>query len=1268
PAVQVLDVLAGQTLEHLAAADHLTQAGEVVLDPRAWAALGARLTVAAWRSDPATSARFAVVSALAASGPPAPPAGSPPAPAALSPAAVRPWLPTVVYERLAGGQGEFLAELRPVVAVFLRFTGLDYDGDPAAGAKLDAYVRWVQGILAPYEGFLDHLTIGDKGSYLCAAFGAPLAHTDDAIRALAAATALQSPPPHLREITGIQIGISGGRVYAGAYGSPLRRTYGIQGDAVNLAARLMGTAAPGEILVAQETAQASGPAFTWETLPPRRVKGKAEPVALMRLVGARPQSVLHLQEPRYHLPLVGRATELAQVDAALAAVCAGHGQVIGLTGEPGIGKSRLVAEVARRAGLAGLDSYGGAAQAYGVATPYLAWQPIWRAFFGVDAAMSLATQIRVLTHALTRLDPRLLARLPLLGRVLGWPLPDNDLIRALDAKFRKSALETLLLDCLRAHARTTPLLLVLEDAQWLDTLSQDLLRVLGPALTDCAVLVLLAYRPPAAGPDPAHPLLGLATGIEIALPDLAPAEAAQLLAHKLATEDGAPVAVPAALVDRVTARAGGNPFYIEELVNYLVDRGLAVADGAALADVELPESVHSLLLSRIDQLTESQKIVIKVASVVGHQFRVPWLWGVHPALGPQPQVHGDLSTLDRLGLTVPTPLDPGPAYVFKHNLTREAAYESLTYATRARLHEQLAQFLEDPATSAADISLDLLAFHYGRSLNQSKQREYFQKAGDAAQALYANAAAVDYYERLLPLLAPAEESGILLQLGAVLERVGQWAAAEARYRQALANAERAVQQAESVPAARDLPHSTTHKGNPAGFHILHLEVAHAQRAVGGLLRKQGEYAEALIHLAAARVAFAAAGSGAALGANLAEMGRVYDLQGDYARARALYADGLAIQREVGDLRGIATTLANLGTLAQRQGDLDTAQALLEESLTLRRSQGDRPAIAASLGTLGRVAQARGDLATARALYRESLDIQRATGARPALAWTLNNLGWVAQRLGELAEARALYEECRVLQEEIGDRSGLAWTLSNLGNLAGAQSDLGPARAWLEQSRDLFREMADRPGMAQALQNLAIITYRQGDLAGARALLEEVLATRRALGARPAIAQALNMLGVVANAQGDYATARALYEEALVGRRDVGDRPGSANSLANLGIVAYEQQEIRQARHFLRESLVLCRELGAKDDAATCLTGMCAVALAQGDPARAARLAGALATLLTGLSTPLDPAEQALRDRVVAEVRRRLGAAEFTTLFAGGQQWALEPAIAYALEA
>jgi predicted ATPase/class 3 adenylate cyclase len=1008
PQIQYIDVLAGATLDRMAAAEHHASKGEVVVAPEVLVQLNHTLRVAALRTDPDASQSFAVIAGIDEIVSPHPWPNQTPI---LNEDQVRPWLLPPVYERLQAGKGEFLAELRPAVVLFLSFEGIDYDGDEAAGIKLDAYMRWMQTILARYEGYLLQLTVGDKGSYLYTAFGAPIAHEDDALRAVSAALELRSLPVTLDFINNVKIGISQGQIFTGAYGGTMRRTYGVMGDDVNLAARLMQAAAPGQVLVSNTARQATADAFTWERLSPLKVKGKAEPVIAFSLEGRKERHATHLLEPKYALPMVGREAELALVEQKLTQALAGHGQIVGITAEAGMGKSRLVAEVIHTANKHHMVGYGGECQSYGTNISYLVWQTVWRGFFGLEAAWDVLEQVKELEQQLALIDPALVPRLPLLGVVLNLSIPDNDLTRTFDAKLRKTSLESLLVDCLRARAKKTPMLIVLEDLHWLDPLSHDLLEEIGRAIADLPVLLVLNYRPLDLERLQAPRVSLLPHFTEIALTDFTLQEAEQLITLKLQRFFGAQTEVPSGLGERITARAQGNPFYIEELVNYLQMQGFDLHDSEALERLDLPASLHSLILSRIDQLSEGQKSLVKVASVIGRLFRAAWLWGVYPELGEPQRIKADLDVLSRLDLIPLDTPEPELTYLFKHVVTQEVAYESLPYATRAILHEQLAWFIERAYSNSLEQFIDLLAFHYERSQNEAKKREYLRRAGEAAQAAYANEAAISYYRRLLPLLPADEQVTVMLKLGEVLQLVGQWDEAGELYRQTLSMAEQLND---------------------------HLAQARCGTAMGELFRKQGLYAEASAWFERAKTTFEELGDKAGVAQVLHYSGHLAGQQGDYEASDSLYKESLAIRRELGDQANIASLLSNLGVNAYEQGHYEAALEAYQQGLEIRRQLGNKWAIANSLSNLGILAMDQGDYAKARSQIEEAVTLQREVGDRRELAIMLDNLANVIRAQGDYETARSLYTESLAISRALGDKWLLAYLLEDMGGLAARQ--------------------------------------------------------------------------------------------------------------------------------------------------------------------------------------------------------------------------------------
>lgn len=1034
PNIQLVDVLAGDTLDRLAEAEHHAEKGDIVLDQATASQIGNVVQVREWR--PSDHTLYAVVDALTISVPAEP--WETLDPGTLDETFVRPWILPPVYARLQSGQASFLAELRPAVALFMRFGGFDFDDDPDAATKLDAYIQWVQQIITQYDGVMIQLTIGDKGSYLYAAFGAPIAHIDDAVRALRAARDLQTTPDHFDYITAPQIGISRGRMRVGPYGSVMRRTYGVLGDEVNVAARLMQAAAPGQIIVTERLAEAAGKSVSFAPLPPLRVKGKSEPLHVLALADDGDGARRPLVDLSALLPMVGRNAEMDIIAERIQVALRSEGQIIGIVGEAGIGKSRVAAEALKVARMNGFVQYTSECQSFGINTRYDVWTSIWQDLFSLDPRASLDVQQEQLTSALDELDPSFRLRLPLLGAVLNVPLPDNDLTRSLDAQVRNQLLQTLLVDILRARTSSTPVAFLLEDLQWIDALSLELLELLIRETGDRPILFVLTLRPAEATRAQLMELVQLPNATLLPLTDLESKEAAQLVQNKLAQfgekPDFSTTTDPALapLVKLVTARAGGNPFYIEELLNYFHDRGLDPRVENTFEQLELPDSLHSLILSRIDQLAESQKVTLKVASIIGRVFLVKWLWGVYPELGDAPRVYDDLDTLSRLDLTPLEQPDPDRSHIFRHVVSYQVTYESQPYATRAELHGHLGQFIEECYSNEIDRYVDLLALHFDRSELTDKKRHYLLKAGEQAQAAYANEAAIDYYRRALPLTSGAECIGVMLKLGQVYELTGQWDDANAFYRQGL-----------------ELSQQTQDAHNQA----------RSEAALGSLMRKRGEFVLAWNWL---------------------------------DRARLRFEDGP-------DYGGIAQVLHESGTLAAQQGAYDAARSFYERSLGIRRAQAETRLIASLLSNLAILSRFQNDYYTAGQLNEEALALRRKIGDRLGVAVSLNNLGLLRRYQGQHGEARKLLEESLATWREIGDRSYLANTLTSLAEVALDQRDVAFAHPLLVEGLTIYRALGEKRSIAFLLENFARAAALQGQATRALQLAGAASALRQAIG-------------------------------------------------------------------------------------------------------------------------------------------------------------------------
>jgi predicted ATPase len=462
------------------------------------------------------------------------------------------------------------------------------------------------------------------------------------------------------------------------------------------------------------------------------------------------------------------------------------------------------------------------------------------------------------------------------------------------------------------------------------------------------------------------------------------------------------------LAQTIAQRAEGNPFFVEALVDFVAARGLDVQDNEALAKLDLPTSLQSLILSRIDRLAESQRITLKVASIIGRVFDLATLAGYYPQLGTESSIRLDLETLSTARLTEQITDDPVLAFAFHHALIQEVVYESLPFAQRAALHQRMGHYIEDAFAGQLEQHLDQLALHYCASENETKQKEYLLKAGRHAQQIYANASAMDYYRRALPLLAEDEQVDVLLDLGKVLELVGHWQEAKSAYQQAL----EIVTRQGSVQLAGS-----------------------CELAMGQLLRKQGRYADAAASLARATVCFSQRDDRAGIAQVLHHQGTLAAQQGDLETAQELFEQSLTLRLELDDKINVANLTNNLGILARRRCDYAQARALYQSCLAIHEDTGNAWGKGNVLNNLGTVAAAQGDTAEARQHLEHALAIFRTIGDRWAIANILTGLGDVAVEEHQYDTACRYFTESIAINRELGDRLALAHLLEALSYLA-----------------------------------------------------------------------------------------------------------------------------------------------------------------------------------------------------------------------------------------
>jgi class 3 adenylate cyclase len=726
-------VVGGAPPAQAAAAAAAGQPGEVVVVAAAWPLLPG--AVAGGEPTPAGDLRLR---ALEAAGDDS--AVEAPGAAAPDPATVARFLPRMLRERLAVSGG-WLAEFRRVTVLFVGFGDGDF-ADPAQHDAAGTQVAALQAVVARFDGTVHQLVAEERGATLIAAWGlAGVTHEDDARRGVEAALAIAAELARLG--VPAAVGVASGRLFCGVRGSAARREWAIVGDRMNLAARLMRAAGSG-VLCDDTTALAAAARLRFEALAPVALKGKARPVPVFRpLGGAAPGSRASASVQA----LVGRDAEGARFDAWLGD--GGRGGAWLVEGEAGIGKSALVADLARRAAARGIAVLRGEGDPVESATAYFAWRGLLRTLLAPDEHGDARPAIAALLAG----DSAAQERVALLDDVLELGLPETPATAAMEPLGRADALRDLVGTLLRRAAERRPLLVVVDDAHCLDSASWALLAAATRRAP--AVAFVVALRPlPEPLPAGLRQLLdGGAT--RLALAPLPPGDVLRLACTRLGVES-----LPRAAEALIVERAQGNPFFGEQLALALRDAGHLVAEGgrcrlarpeADLAALAVPDTVQGVVGGRIDRLRGDEQLTLKVAAVIGRVFGERVLGDVHPAAPAAPVLGGQLERLQRLDFTRPEAPEPEPTHLFTHAITQQVAYDLMIYAQRRQMHRAIAQWFEQRFGDALDPHLPLLAHHWAQAGDAVRAVPYLERAAAQALGRFANAEVLRFVAQALAL-------------------------------------------------------------------------------------------------------------------------------------------------------------------------------------------------------------------------------------------------------------------------------------------------------------------------------------------------------------------------------------------------------------------------------------------------------------------------------------------------------------------------------------
>jgi class 3 adenylate cyclase/tetratricopeptide (TPR) repeat protein len=670
------------------------------------------------------------------------------------------YTPTYLREKILMSRSALEGERKQVTILFADLKGsmeLLADRDPeAARLLLDPVLKRMMEAVHHYEGTVNQV----MGDGIMALFGAPLAHEDHAVRACYAALRMQdSVKPYAVEVQRtegipiqIRVGLNAGEVVVRSIGSDLHMDYSAVGQTVHLAARMEQMAMPGSILLTAEALRLAEGYVQVKPLGPVRVKGLTELVEAFELLGTGlVRTRLQVAVARGLTRFVGRQHELGVLRQVLERAQAGHGQVVALVGEPGVGKSRLFYEFThfhRTQGWLRLES---SSVSYGKATPYLPLIELLKGYFGVEPGDSDRRIREKIAGKLLTLDETLMPMLPVFLALLDVPVDDPQWHELDPPQRQQQTLEAVKRLLLR-ESQLQPLLLLFEDLHWIDVGTQVFLDSLLDSLPMAPLLLLVNYRP-----EYQHSWGSKTYYTQLRLDPLPPESAEELL-QALLGDNPSVQSLKRLLIERTE----GNPFFLEENVRTLVETGALVGERGTyrlvqdLQTLQMPPTVQAVLAARIDRLPPEEKRLLQTAAVIGKDVPFALLQAI--AELPEDTLRLGLTHLQAAEFLYETSLFPELEYTFKHALTHEVAYGGILHERRRALHGLIVEAMEQRSAERLAEQVEQLAHHALRGEVWEKVLLYCRQAGTKALARSANREAAAYFEQALGALTHLPDS------------------------------------------------------------------------------------------------------------------------------------------------------------------------------------------------------------------------------------------------------------------------------------------------------------------------------------------------------------------------------------------------------------------------------------------------------------------------------------------------------------------------------
>lgn len=1009
-----------------------------------------------------------------------------------------------------------------------------------------------------YEGTITQF----RGDGIMALFGAPIAHEDAARRAVSAALEMQTALVDYSEQTRLEhgvefqfrVGLNTGPVVVGSIGDNLEMDYTAIGDTANLAARMEQGADPGTVFISDNTYHAVKDYFKIESLGPRQIKGKSEPVIVHKALGeGSVRTRLEAAAIRGLTPFVGRSHELSVLSGYHQQASRGNGQIVLVSGDAGIGKSRVVREF-RASVDEGHHALDGQCISFGRNIPYLPIIDLVKSAFDVKETDDPQTTIDKVDSGAASWNSGSQKTVPYLKYLLNVDPGDLAVVQ-MDALERRAGIFDALRSLVLERTTSEPLLIAIEDLHWIDDSSAEALSALVDVVGSISCLLLLTARP--------GYLPGFADRTffsRIALGSLQPEDSASMARNVL--DAGA---LPQELTNLISDKAEGNPFFVEEVAKSLVEGGILTKDGSTygltrdVSQISIPNTIQEVILSRIDRLDRDAKGAIQLASVIGREFTARLLQRVSEA---NTQLNEPLTELKKLELIYEKTYFPELSYMFKHALTHDVAYETLLIERRKMLHTLIGTAIEELYSDRLAEHYETLAHHFLLGQQWKKAFDYQALAGEKAQAAYANQDALLFFNQALQIVDHLEAVPVesiqrildakfdtLITIGMVPEAAG------------------VAQQL--IDAAR-------------GHDDQHIEgVGWGQLAFAEFLSHRFDQAQE-----AATTALTIAdrlSDGAVRAGGVFALGFLSAMRGNLDVARTQFAEVRELSRQHN--LPVYETWSSIipGIIEEWRGNFEAAQPLLDEAVELGDLHHQTTNLLQAKWFAGLNLAATGKYSHALDRLNETLALCLRMQDIFVQARCLNTIGWVYMELYDAGTGLEFNQRGLDLSLLMGDDEIISNARVNIADcyeLLGRHDD---ARRELEEiyaGLGALHEWMKWRYSQHIIHSLGEVVLLDGDHARALALAEECLELALQSDSKKNVVKGRRLKGQALAAAGRHAEAEVELQAAVILARQVANPPQLWKSSVALGDTLIAEGKGQEASAAYRQALDVVERVAA----------------------------------------------------------------------------------------